>query len=328
MTLEANIEDHSTRDHSPTLTELDAVRPWSSRTTLVLIACLAGCGPSVVSGSSSPAASQGSSSAPSQAAVSASPRPTAGEAGAILDAAEGFAAAAGYKLTGAAPTLDRGSAAWEPEEMWLVSIPISSSSALTTLRVYLEDSREVRVAEADLSFAKVPSGSAISRDDALSAAAHALELAGIEATTGQLDVWSSIAGQQWTVMLNRTIDGYPVANHWAATGLGGDRVWAELTGDGGLAELYAVRPNAKHGSELMPSAQLADALSTVSGLSRANLAALAPGLIWIRALDADGIEAADLSLNYCATRTSSSGWESWCVDAGSGQPSAHSLAAD
>jgi hypothetical protein len=179
-----------------------------------------------------------------------------------------------------------------------------------------------------LGFVVVGAPSAISRAEALAIAKRALALANIDAASGQLAVLTSIQGQVWTMTLSRDINGYPVANHWAATGLVGDRVWVTLNGVGGLVELYAVRPPSSGSVATLPLPQLANGLAIVSGLTLAELAALDPGLIWLRPVDEAGVEASTLSLNYCVTRTDPSGWESWCIDAASGDRSAHGAGAD
>ncbi|HET7182005.1 MAG TPA: hypothetical protein VFI15_07230 [Candidatus Limnocylindrales bacterium] len=255
--------------------------------------------------------------------------PTVDATAGLVDAALTFAEAAGYDVVSeTAAVLDRHAAGYEPSVLWRVAIPVSGEAGPAILNVYLDDARTVRVAEAELGFPVEPNGSAISRADAIAEAVRVLGLVGIATAPHDLSIWSSIPGQLWTLGLDRDIDGHPVANHWAATGLAGDRVWVTLNGAGRLAELYAVRPERDIAADVLSNAELTDRLAEVAGLTQADLAVLDPSLIWLRALDQEGVESTTLSLNYCATRTGTSGWESWCVDASSGEPSAHGLAAD
>lgn len=255
--------------------------------------------------------------------------PTEDPNASLIAAARTYAVAAGFDLLpNDPPRVRRQKAGYEPTVMWEVSLALSVEGGNGAVRVYFDDGGLVRVVESDIGF-KEPSGTGVTRAEALELAAAALRLAGLEATSDQLEFGPSVPGRQWTVLLNRTVTGYPVANHWASTGIVGDRAWVTLRGDGRQVELYAVQPATQPiPVEVMANDELDKHLASAAGLSVKALRTLGPQLTWIRALDEGGAEANTLTLAYCATRTEQTGWEAWCIDASTGVRNYHSSAAD
>ena len=256
--------------------------------------------------------------------------PTFDQSDRIVEAARSYVAAAGFKLlTDVAPRVGRHEAGYEPSVLWEVTFALAGADgASVPLRIYLDDGAQIRMVDDDLGFPE-PSGPGITRSDALDRAGLALRLVGLDAPADRLSVSTAIPGREWIILLGRSVDGYPVANHWASSGLAGDRAWVTLRGDGALVELYAIQPStAARPAAILPPEALTERLALVAGLSGARMAALAPHLTWIRALDAQGAEASILTLSYCATQIMLAGWEAWCVDAGTGEKNAHGLGAD
>lgn len=256
--------------------------------------------------------------------------PTDDPTASLVVAAQAYAGAAGFDvLADVAPQIRRHEAGYEPTVLWEVSFALAGEGGDSmALRIYLDDDGQIRAVDNDLGFPE-PSGAGISRAEALQRAALALGLLGLDATQDQLSVATAIPGREWIIMLSRMVDDHPVANHWASTGIAGDRVWVTLRGDGALVELYAIQPPTQPLPEpILASAELDERLASAAGLSATKLATLDPQLTWIRAIDEDGAEAAVLTLAYCATRVEPSGWEAWCVDAATGVRNVHAWAAD
>lgn len=255
--------------------------------------------------------------------------PTEDPTASLVAAARTYAVTAGFNLLADdPPQVRRHEAGYEPTVLWEVSFALAMDADAGALRVYLDDAGQVRVVDSDLGFPE-PSGNGVSHAKALELATAALALVGLDADPDHLQIGPSIPGRQWNILLNRTVASYPVANHWASTGIAGDRAWVTLRGDGSLVELYAIQPATQPvPTQILARAELDEHLASAAGLSVKALRALDPQLTWIRALDEDGAEANVLTLAYCATRVDESGWEAWCIDAATGVRNLHNSAAD
>jgi len=266
----------------------------------------------ILAGCASPAATE--------APASSSPDPAA-----MVEAAVGWARAAGFPIADATPTIDdQASFDWLANQRVSLGLEGPASGAL---HVFFDDAGIMRAIE-DESTGRSP-GRALSKSDVLDKAAGWLHSFGVDPETGTLHVASGSVGGQWDLTLDRMIDGYPVGNAPMAWWLTGDKAYVELRADGSLATLYALRPDHLPTPTVLDQATLNTQLAAVSGLSKQKLATLDPELVWLRGPDpATGKDRDVLSLNYCATERRELSWQAWCVDAGTGERSSVGGAAD
>lgn len=263
------------------------------------------------------------------ASTASTDQPTADPRHALVEVARAYAVAAGFDLAqGGTPTLELAAPDFDDVTLRLVSLPLATDADPAVLRVYLDADRTVRVVSDGRAFTRAP-GPSVSRETALAAAAHHFRLVGADVGEGTLRVAQGDLGQEWYITLDRAIDGHPVANHPMAWGIAGDRMWATLRGDGSLVSLYAIRPEHVAQGALASNDTLAARLAAVAGVTADELVTLGPGLTWARPQDpATGATADVLTLNYCARRVESAGWQAWCVDAASGARSVEASAFD
>jgi hypothetical protein len=240
----------------------------------------------------------------------------------LIKAARAYAASAGFELApGGSPVVEDRQPDFDDLTLRLVGLPLAAQGDGAVLDLSFDDSNQIRVVSDGLAFSRA-TGSAVSRAEALVAAAAQFRLVGIESTSGALAVAKGEPGQTWYITLNRAIAGYPVANHPLVWGIAGDKAWATLRADGTLVYLYAIRPTSAPPAGIQPSGTLSARLASIAGLSESTLSALEPQLTWVRAEDlTTGQPAEVLTLNYCASRVRSDGWSAWCVDASTGEKS-------
>jgi hypothetical protein len=249
------------------------------------------------------------------------PSPSAGAADPLIAAALAYASATGIEVQAdGAPVVTEASPDFENVVMRQVTLQLAATDA-AELRVWFDDTGRIAVVSDGGALASVE-GPDIDAPRAITTAAEQLRLAGIDPATGILSVAGGGPGTDWYVTLDRSIDGHPVANTVMLWRISGDRAYVALRRDGALRDLYAIRPSAAPAPQILPADTLDAGLATVSGLSARDLAALHPALAWVRATDASsGIPAPALTLGYCATQVRDSGWNGWCVDAGTAQRS-------
>lgn len=301
---------------------------------LMLAAVLTGCTAAGSSPAANPATPPPTSipqvtSAPTPVPTSiVTPSPTADPDTVLVEAARAYAAAAGFDLDPAGPPAAQDA---EPEfdegPLRLVTLPLADAGG-AVLSVYVDTTGAIRVVNDGLAFIR-KTGANVSRSAAIAAAAEQFRLAGIDPADGTLTVAQGERGGEWYLVLERQIDGYPVANHPMWWGILGDHVYVTLRRDGTLVTLYAIRPPSVVAASILATDVLARELAAAAGLSEKQITALHPQLTWVRARDPQtGIAATGLTLNYCATSTFDRGWQAWCVDAGTGKLSLTDIAGD
>jgi len=241
---------------------------------------------------------------------------------ALIAAARAYAATLGLASTpGGAVVEEDVEPDFDEVRLRLVSIPLEVGVDQAVLRVYFDDSANIRVVSDGRAFT-LPIGTDVSATAAVAAAAQQFLLTGINPADGTLNVAMGQLGREWYITLDREIDGYPVANRPMWWGIVGDHAWVTLRRDGTLVELYAIRPDRAPTLPVKPAGVLADRLAAVAERTTTQLAELDPRFTWARATDPQTGRMADkLTLNYCATQIFDAGWNGWCVDAATGQKS-------
>ena len=186
------------------------------------------------------------------------------------------------------------------------------------LDVYLDDRGTVIVVEAAR---PDEPGAEASRDEILRAAHRAVRQAGADPAAGEFHVALHYPGSDWYLTFDREIGGHRVANAPMGWWLTGDKATVQLAPDGSLVSLYLVRPDHRPIPERLDPDTLRARLARAAEVSQATLASFELELLWVLAFPA-GADAYDstLRLGYCATHRFPSGWEAWCVDAGTGEP--------
>ena len=192
------------------------------------------------------------------------------------------------------------------------------------LDVFLDDGGAIRVVS-DGHYTR-PAATTLDEDAILEAANDHLRQIGTDPTSGTLHVANHLTSH-WYLTFDREIAGYRVANAPMGWWLDGDKAYLELRADGSLANLYAVRPDARPVPSILDLGSLQTRLATAAYATRAELDTYAPEFLWVRS-NRDYPPELTLSLNYCATHIFENGWEAWCVDAGTGEPSAKGSGVD
>lgn len=269
----------------------------------------------VACGSTSPSASPSAPSTPAPSAA-VTPAPSAAVTDASLEtAARAYAGTAGFPLAAdGAATFTTAAPDFDPTGFRVVTLPLAAVTP-ATLAVSFDAAGVIRVVSDSRAWT-LTGATKVTKAQALAAAAEAFLQAGIDTAGSKLHVAGSKKGEFWYITLDRSVGGYPVANHPMEWGLRGDKAYVALRGDGTLVELYAIRPATAAARVALPAATLDTKLAKVAGISKKRLVDLAPALTWVRT---DG--AADLSLNYCASRKDANGWTAWCVDPATGERS-------
>jgi hypothetical protein len=194
------------------------------------------------------------------------------------------------------------------------------------LAVYFDQAGVIRAAEGGSSGGVTD---AVSADEIASIAVGLFTGFGIDSESGTLHVEQPDGTSVWMVTLDRKIDGVLVSNPPMVWGLAGDKVYALLRADGSFLQVYAVQLGHLAAPPALDTATLNARLAEFAELSETNLKDLGPALAWLRARDPATGDIRDvLSLNYCATQRTEQSWQTWCVDAGSGDPSAAGRAVD
>lgn len=263
---------------------------------------------------------------PTQASPTTTPEPTTDPS--LLAAATAFASGAGIELLpGGSPIVtDNQRPDYDSAVLRRLSLPLPGDGGLT-FDVFFDRDGHIRVVTDG--FYNRPPGDTATKADVLTASRRYLDLAGIDVSAGELRVAAGPAAGRWYLTFDRTIDGYAVANAPMFWWLEGDKAYLELRSDASLALLYAIQPKSRPASAILSRAVLDGRLASAAHLSEAELRKLSPDFLWIRAQDpVSGVEQDELTLGYCATERSDSGWQAWCVDAATGEPNAHGLGAD
>jgi hypothetical protein len=195
------------------------------------------------------------------------------------------------------------------------------------ISIFLDGHGAVRAVE-DVVYG-APTGEQVSAARAERLARRYLADAGVDPESGTLRVVSDPPGE-WFVTLDRTLDGYPVANMPMSWWLSGDKVYVGMRPDGRLTQLYAV-PVEQHRPlpDPLDKRALQEHLAAFADRPRRDLRGLDAGFFWVQpSYGAPEGMAPELALGYCATDRKPQGWTAWCVDAGTGEPIARGEAYD
>ncbi len=256
--------------------------------------------------------------APTTPAPSGPPPSTVADS-ALVSAARAYADAAGIAIaTGGTPLVGEAVPDFDTVALRQVTLP-GADAGDGPLQVFFDDAGRIGVVGIAAPDAR-PTGADVASDGALAAAAHQFGLVGIDPSQATLRVAGGSHGADWYVSLDRAIDGHPVANMPMLWRIAGDWAYVMLRRDGALRELYAIRPASEPAPQILETGVLDAALGTIAGLTADELAVLDPALAWVRAVaPITGETAPTLTQGYCATRVQPSGWDGWCVDAGTGR---------
>lgn len=212
---------------------------------------------------------------------------------------------------------------FDPMMLRRVSLALADGDD-AALDVYLDDAGAIRVV--DVEHHLRPTGSTLDQAAIFDVANAYLLQVGIDPTTGTLHVAAHGLGY-WYLTFDREIEGYRVANAPMAWWLHGDKAYLELREDGSLQTLYAIRPDAEALPAILDIGTLNARLEAVARRSPVELSTYDLEFLWVRP-NAQHTMALTLSLGYCATHIFERGWEAWCVDAGTGEPSAFGSGVD
>ena len=308
-------------------------RTWVTALALVAGACSAQASPtpgpgSAVAPSPGPTISRPVPTASPSASVSlATPSPAASPEAEWVRIAEDYAQRAGFEIASEIrPIVSDEEPDFDSTVLHRVSLGlvvpggavIDDDSGWPTLNIYLDDSGAVRVVEAGDD--DRPDGPTASAADAVRAANRYLGQVGVDLAEGTIHVAAGEPGRHWYLTLDRQVAGYRVVNAPMGWWLTGDKAYVELRPDGSLARLYAIQPEHEPVPGLLDTAILDERLAKVAQVSGSKLTTFEREFLFVRAQDREsGAESVVLSLAYCATHRFGYGWESWCVDAGTGE---------
>ena len=259
---------------------------------------------------------------PPPPSASPNPSPTADPAAQhFIDAAKAYATKAGFNMSpSGTPEFAIDNAGYSGDVLPRVFLPlVSTTDGSASLHVFFDS--DGAIAAVENQGPSIGNGQPIGKANVLKAAQAQLDLAGVAIAAAKPVIQSVTNGGatiEWGVTYQRTVHGYPVANWPQGWGLNGDKAYVLLDPDGSLHELYAIQHEAGTVPTLLGTAKLNAALAKAAGVSTAKLATYNPRFEWVRVVT-DGATKPGLALGYCERHAWSSGWQSFCVDAGTGE---------